>query len=79
MAVTLLSGKRNLRDVVSGMKSTIVPSGAISLTVGMIAVLTNMADAEVLGPKLAICLLTLVDIAIVYLVLYVVEQHMDAA
>lgn len=75
LAATLLCGRRNPEGVIAVMKASIIPSGVITSIMGLISLLSNTADMDSLGPKLAICLLTLLYSTVVYLILYVIGQH----
>lgn len=74
-AIVLLSGKKDKKSIVTLLRHSVFPAGIVSSLSGFIAVLGNIASPDLIGPNLAVAILSILYAAIVYLILLVIEQH----
>ena len=74
-AIVLLSGKKDKKSIVTLLRQSVFPAGIVSSLSGFIAVLGNIASPDLIGPNLAVAILSILYAAIVYLILLVIEQH----
>lgn len=77
MAVVLLSGKKTKQAKIKLVRKTVLPSGFIVSLSGFITILGRLDNVEIIGANLTVCVLALLYSAIAYIVLLVVEGHME--
>ena len=77
MAVVLLSGKKTKLAKIKLVRKTVLPSGFIVSLSGFIKILGRLDNVEIIGANLTVSVLALLYSAIAYIVLLVVEGHME--
>ncbi len=77
MAVVLLSGKKTKLEKIKLVRRTVMPSGFMVSLSGFITILGRLDNMEIIGANLAVCVLALLYSAIAYIVLLVVEGHLE--
>lgn len=77
VAMTLFSGKRTKREVISFLRRIVLPVGICESLVAVVCVIGNIKSTAVLGANLAVCILSILYALIAYLILFLLEQHVQ--
>lgn len=75
IAAVLLCGRKSKVDKLHIARKVVIPSGIIASLSGLISCLGIIDDISLLGPNLAVSVLSILYCAIAYIVLYVIEMR----
>lgn len=77
VAAVLLCGRRSRIGKISIARKAVIPSGIITSLSGLIASMGTISDLSMLGPNLAVSVLSLLYCSIAYIVLLVIEMRIS--
>ncbi len=69
VGMVFISGKRDAVGVVSVLRRTVIPFGALVSLISMVALMGKLSSPEKIGPNLAMVILSLIYSIVIYLVL----------
>lgn len=76
-SLVLLSGKRGKREIIPFLRKTVIPAGCACTLLTSSQVLHKLMKPADLGPFVNICFLFILYSLIAYLILFLMEQHLD--
>lgn len=79
VAAVILCGKKDKISRIHIARKVIMPAGLVVFLSGLMVTMGNLSDLSVLGPNMAVSLIALLYSSIAYIVLYIIEEHLDPA
>lgn len=77
VAAVFLCGRKDKISRVCIARKVVMPAGLITCLSGFIVAMGSISDTSAIGPNIAISLITLLYCAIAYVVLYIIEEHLQ--
>lgn len=76
-AIILLSGKREKKDILRLLRKIVIPVGLVVSMIAFVCIMALLGNATLLGPNLAVAILSAMYSMIAYIIIVVIESKIS--
>lgn len=75
VAGVLLSGRKTYSEILEVLQKIAIPNGVLVTFISVVIVMSQIDNINIIGPNLAVCVLSIIYAVLEYLVVFLLRQH----